>query len=203
MEEIGLFPLQIVLLPTERIPLHVFEERYKELIEECLAGDAEFGLVYADESGVHEVGTRARVVHVVTRFPDGRLNVLVDGGERFRLDQLTSGRSFHTGLVSALEDEDDPAGREAVDRALRSFERLREVTGSDVEMPEPGATQLSFELAGRVDLPAGEKLELLSELSERRRIDRLTELLEEALVRAERVRMTTERASGNGRVELE
>ena len=59
MAEIGLFPLGIVLLPTERVPLHIFEPRYQELIGECLDADEEFGLVYADEDGVREIGTRA------------------------------------------------------------------------------------------------------------------------------------------------
>ena len=202
MDELGLFPLQVVLLPTERIPLHVFEERYKELIGECLDAEAEFGLVYADDDGVRDIGTRARVERVLTRFPDGRLNVLVEGGERFHLDELTTGRSFHTGLVTPLDDEDDPADAEAVTRALDSFERLREVTGSDVEAPTGTAPQLSFELAGKVELPADDKLELLVELSERRRLHRVAELLDAAVARAERARIASERASTNGRVDL-
>ena len=70
MEEIGIFPLGIVLLPTERVPLHIFEPRYRELIEECLEDDGEFGLVYADEEGVREIGTLARVsaVHPTSGF---------------------------------------------------------------------------------------------------------------------------------------
>jgi len=68
MDEIGLFPLGIVLLPTERVPLHIFEPRYRELIGECLEDDAEFGLLYADEDGVREVGTLARVSDVLERF---------------------------------------------------------------------------------------------------------------------------------------
>jgi Lon protease-like protein len=202
MDEIGLFPLQIVLLPTEQVPLHIFEERYKELIGECLADDSDFGLVYADDEGVRDVGTRARVEQVVTRFPDGRLNVLVRGGDRFRLEELTPGRSFHTGLVSPLDDEDDPAGTEGVERALRAFEQLREATESDLEAPAADAPFLSFELAGRVDLPADEKLALLAEVSERSRVELVAELLESALVRVERARAAAERASTNGRVEL-
>src|SRR5690242_21114576 len=85
MEEIGLFPLGIVLLPTERVPLHVFEPRYRELVGECLEADAPFGLLYADEDGVREVGTFARIAEVLERFDDGRLNVLVEGGSRFRV----------------------------------------------------------------------------------------------------------------------
>jgi hypothetical protein len=75
MDEIGLFPLGMVLLPTERVPLHIFEERYKELIDECIELEQEFGLVLQDDDGIREVGTRAAVVAVLERFDDGRLNV--------------------------------------------------------------------------------------------------------------------------------
>ena len=99
MDEIGLFPLGIVLLPTEQVPLHIFEERYKELIGECLDEEREFGLVFADDDGLREVGTRAAVTDVLERFEDGRLNVVVEGRERFRLVELTTGRAFQTGEV--------------------------------------------------------------------------------------------------------
>ena len=92
MNELGLFPLKVVLLPTEQIPLHIFEPRYKELIGECIEDDAEFGLVLSDDEGLRQVGTRARVTDVLERFDDGRLNVVVEGGERFRLVELTTGR---------------------------------------------------------------------------------------------------------------
>ena len=80
MEEIGLFPLGLVLLPTEQVPLHIFEPRYRELITECLDQDEPFGLVFADDDGLRRVGTLASVVEVTDRFDDGRLNVVVEGG---------------------------------------------------------------------------------------------------------------------------
>jgi Lon protease-like protein len=200
--EIGLFPLGIVLLPTERVPLHVFEERYKELIGECIDTDGEFGLVHAEGDELADVGTRARVAKVLTRFPDGRLNVLVEGGERFRLEELTSGRSFLTATVLAFEDDEDTPARDAVDRALGLFGRLREVTGSDVDPPAAGVPQLSFALAGRVELPPEEKLELLRDRSEPSRLERVCALFEAAIAGAERMRVAAERATRNGRVEL-
>jgi Lon protease-like protein len=200
--EIGLFPLGIVLLPTERVPLHVFEERYKELIGECIEADAEFGLVFADGDDLADVGTRARVAQVLTRFPDGRMNVLVEGGGRFLLDELTDGRSFLTAKVSPLEDEVAAAPRESIDRAYRQFERLREVTRSEVEPPDAEQQQLSFALAGRVELPAEDKLDLLRDRSERSRMERVCELFEAALAGAERMRVAAERATTNGKVEL-
>jgi Lon protease-like protein len=202
MTELGLFPLGIVLLPSEQLPLHIFEERYKELIAECLDDDGEFGLVFADDDGIRDVGTRARVSEVLTRFEDGRLNILVEGGERFRLDELTDGRSFQTAHVSPLDDEEDPADAQAIDEALRLFGKLREVTGSDVDVPDSGTPQLSFVLAGRVELPSDAKIELLRDLSERHRLERVQDLLENAVLTAQRVRRAAERASTNGRVDL-
>jgi len=202
MTELGLFPLGIVLLPSEQLPLHIFEERYKELIGECLEDDGEFGLVYADDDGIRDVGTRARVAEVLTRFEDGRLNVLVEGGDRFHLDELTDGRAFQTGYVSAIDDEDDPAETAAIDEALRLFGKLREVTGSEVAVPESGTPQLSFILAGKVELPSDAKIDLLREVSERRRMERVQDLLENAVLTAQRVRRAAERASTNGRVDL-
>lgn len=202
MEEIGLFPLGLVLLPTERVPLHVFEERYKELIGECVDADADFGLVYVEGDDLSSIGTRAHVTEVLTRFPDGRLNVLVEGGARFRLEELTSGRSFHTGRVAPLEDEDDPATAESIERAYAHFEQLRAITGSDVDPPAPGSAELSFALAGRVELPLPDKLELLGDLSERSRMERVCALFEVAVVAAERMRVAGERAPTNGKVDL-
>ncbi len=202
MDELGLFPLGIVLLPTEQLPLHIFEERYKELIDECLEQEGEFGLVYADDDGLRDLGTRARVVEVLTRFEDGRLNILVEGGDRFRLTELTDGRSFSTGLVAPVEDVDDPAETSAVDEALRLFGLLREVTESDVDVPEPGIPQLSFALAGKVELPMDNKLGLLAETSERLRMELVQELLANAVLTAQRVRRAAERASTNGKVDV-
>lgn len=200
--ELGLFPLPVVLLPTERIPLHIFEPRYRELIGECLDSGGDFGLVYADDDGIREVGTRGTVTEVLARYEDGRMDVLVEGGERFRLLELTSGRSFDTGLVARVEDADDPADRESVERALGLFERLREVTRSEVDVPEGAAPQLSYALAARVEFAPDDKLELLTDVSERSRISRLCELLESAVQTALRVRGAAERAATNGRVHL-
>ena len=203
MSEIGLFPLPLVLLPTEQVPLHVFEERYKELIGECVADGCEFGFVYADDDGLREVGTRAGVTEVLARFDDGRMNVLVEGRERFRLLALTTGRSFQTGDVEPIEDEEDTPSGDAVERALELFERLRELTASDVEMPARNSRrQLSYALAARVELAPQVKQELLQEGSERIRLDRVCDLLADAATSVELQRSAAERAASNGKVEL-
>jgi len=202
MVEIGLFPLPMVLLPTEQVPLHIFEERYKELIGECLAEDSAFGLLYADGEGLKEIGTEAVVIEVLTQFDDGRMNVLVEGGTRFRVHELTGGRSFQTGSTSPLLDEDDPAAPGSIAHALELFDHLRELTESEVELPPAETPELSYALAARVELEPDVKQELLEATSERTRLDRVCELLVDAAAMVERHRRAAERAATNGKVDL-
>jgi Lon protease-like protein len=201
MSELGLFPLGIVLLPSEQIPLHIFEDRYQELIGECLEEEREFGLVFADEDGLREIGTRAAVTEVLDRFEDGRLNIVAEGRERFRLVELTEGRSFQTGIVEAIADDPDAADPDDTRHALELFHRLVELTGAEVEEPRLDAPQLSFELAGRFDFAAELKQRLLQLTSERRRMQMLAELLAGAATAVEREREVAERAQGNGKVD--
>ena len=200
MAEIGLFPLGLVLLPSERIPLHIFEPRYKELIEECLEDDREFGIVLAEDDGVREIGTRASVLEVLQRFDDGRLNIVVEGGERFRVVALTEGRSFQTAQVEPLPDEDDPPGETEVKRALRLFGRLVKLVETDIELPPADSPRLSFEIAAHVDFGVKPKQELLELRSERARLRMLAKLLEAAVTAIALEREVRERASTNGKV---
>jgi Lon protease-like protein len=201
MPELGLFPLPIVLVPTERIPLHIFEPRYRELIEECVENESDFGFVLATGDGaVHEIGTRAAVLEVLEVLPDGRMNVVVEGGERFRLLELTSGRSFTTGLVEPVVDDDDPPAEADIDRALEVFRELAETSESEVDFPEPDVAQLDFELAARVEFGVDAKQEVLAMTSPRLRMQRLAVLLESALEAVRLERVMRERASKNGKV---
>jgi Lon protease-like protein len=200
MSEIGLFPLELVLLPTERVPLHIFEPRYKELIGECLTEGTEFGLVLQDEQGRREIGTLAAVVEVLQIFDDGRMNVVVEGHDRFRLRELTSGRSFLTGDIEPVEDEDGEARTSDEERAMTLFRRLVEVAGADVDEPDGSSGSLSFEIASRIEFGLEPKQELLELRSEEARLRHLTQLLERAVEAVAREREVRERAATNGKV---
>jgi Lon protease-like protein len=200
MSEIGLFPLELVLLPTERVPLHIFEPRYKELIGECLRSGREFGLVLQDEQGRRDIGTRAVVVEVLQVFDDGRMNVVVEGHDRFRLRELTSGRTFLTGDVEPVDDEDEEASVADTDRALTLFRQLVEIAGGDVDEPDGTSGSLSFEIASRIDFGIEPKQELLELRSEPARLRHLCDLLEGAVEAVQREREVRERAATNGKV---
>ena len=138
MARIGLFPLELVLVPTERVPLHVFEPRYKELIGECIERGEEFGIVLAKESGdIHHVGTRATVSEVLQVLPDGRMHVVVEGGDRFRLLEVDHERSYDTATVEEVADVPEPPDFDDLERVFSTFKRLQETVGAPGEPPDP------------------------------------------------------------------
>lgn len=200
MEEIGLFPLATVLLPTERIPLHIFEPRYRELIGECIDEGREFGLILADDDGLRDVGTRAAVTQVLERFDDGRLNIVVEGRERFRLVELTSGRSFQTGEIEPVVDLGDEPDPSDVERAVTLLRRLAEIAGADVENVSIETRSPSFELAARVEFEPRIKQTLLEQRSEPERLQTLAELLERAAHLLQLQQAGSKLAQTNGRV---
>ena len=199
MQEIGLFPLGIVLLPTERVPLHIFEARYQELVAECLDTDGEFGLVYADENGVREIGTLARVSEVLEHFDDGRLNIVVEGGLRFRVERLTRGRSFLTAEVDSVEDDEGGGPTRRSPRAPPApFRALAALAGAEPEAPDEDSPQLSFELAAQVELPLEAKQQLLESRLEHERLELVGELLDDARLALMATHELGERAKRNG-----
>jgi len=198
---LGLFPLGIVLLPGEVVPLHIFEERYKKLIGERLEG-GEFGIVLAEEDSVRECGTAARIAQLIEEMDDGRMNVLVEGGRRFRIVEVRDPgdeSDYLTAVVEFYRDsepEASPALREAV---LEVFARMLALM--DVENPEEPAGEgpLSFRIAAAVDFGASLKQELLESLSEEQRLGTLLTVITSLLPRLELRKEREEAIRGNGK----
>jgi Lon protease-like protein len=198
--EIGLFPLAAVLVPGELMPLHIFEERYKRLIRDCEHESQEFAILYADDDGTREVGCTADIVEVTERFDDGRLNLVVRGAEVVRVLELTRGRTYLTGRVEPVTDDEEDAAREAAS-ALALYRQVAEATGNE---PDPALTadvdRISYAIAARVEFPAEEKLRLLEERSERARLMVIVELLARGLENLAAAAEIRDRAHTNGKV---
>jgi ATP-dependent Lon protease len=197
-DEIGLFPLGIVVLPGESTPLHIFEPRYRELVGEAIELETPFGILLTDDEGLREVGTTVRVTEVVERFEDGRFVVVVEGGERFRLVRFTEGRAFRTGEVEPVADGDAEAGDGERRTALELFEGLRDAVGADVESPEVDDPELSYAIARRVEMDARVKQGLLESVSEPERLEILSSHLRSAAAQLELVQEHSALARRNG-----
>jgi Lon protease-like protein len=200
--EIGLFPLNLVLLPGEQAPLHVFEPRYRELIGECLDKGGDFGLVLADDDGMREIGCRAGVIEVLEQFPDGRLNVVIEGRERIRIREVNEGqRSFVTAEVEDIDDEDEAPTEDEIEECLAAYQRVVTAAEADLEDLDFDADSIAYQIAARIDFGTEVKQGLLEIRSERERVLRLAPMLDQAAEAVQRDREIRDRASGNGRVE--
>jgi Lon protease-like protein len=196
MTHIGLFRV-----PTERVPLHIFEPRYKELVGECLERDEEFGIVLAEEGGdLRHVGTRAAITEVLQVLPDGGMHIVVEGGDRFRLLEVDHERSFDTATIEELVDEDEPPDFDDLERVYATFKRLQTTVGAPGDPPDPASPLFDFEIIGRVEFSATTKQELLELTSPRLRIARLGTVLERALEALKIDQELRQRAHGNGKV---
>jgi Lon protease-like protein len=201
IERFPLFPLGLVLIPHELVPLHIFEERYKLMIGECIEEEREFGIVWLADDGLKEIGCSARIGRVLERFEDGRMNVLVEGAAPFRLLRRIDDLPYPAGDVELLEDAPGgAAGDDAADAARRRYADLvAEVTD---ERPEPGelAKLDAYAMAATLDVALEAKQMLLELRTERERLEQLEGLFREALARIRHAERAAERAQGNGSV---
>jgi len=200
---IGLFPLALVVLPGESVPLHIFEERYKRLVGECRDGETEFGIVLVDEeSNLSVVGCTVVVGAIIEELDDGRMNIMVEGRRRFRIDDLWEPDDPESDYLRASVDfvEDDEEGSERTrESAAEAFVELLEATGvPGGEIPE-GDAPLSFRLAGAVDFGPEVKQTLLESLSESERLVTLAAAFRALTPQAEEQRKRAEAIRGNGK----
>ncbi len=200
MSDIPLFPLNVVLLPGAPLPLHIFEERYKQMVNECLESESEFGMVLADESGTRRVGCTARIVELVERYEDGRMLILVEGSRRFKLNNILTGRPYYMGEIEYLEEEPEEDVNALAEECIALLERVVEAAteGSVGIEIEPPYRNLSFAIAGRVEFDLETRQQILELTSEKERLQKVKELLAAAAQRFERERQAREKAQTNG-----
>jgi Lon protease-like protein len=194
-----LFPLEIVVFPSAPLPLHIFEPRYKEMIGECMAQDRPFGMVRAKENALSAIGCSAKIVTVIRKYEDGRLDIAAEGAQRFEIMQVNQERSFLQAEVAFFEDENSTVSKNAADAVIQLHEQLFAVLGQTVEI-EPDADFLSFHLAQDLPVDLDFKQTLLEMKSEEERIETLTEYYRATIPKIEMSLRIRQRASGNGHV---
>jgi Lon protease-like protein len=194
--ELPIFELPLVLLPTEQVPLHIFEPRYRRMIAHCLAEKEPFGIVFRDDDGPRAIGCSAEVSRVIERFDDGRMNIVVTGLQPFRVLERFELPDYPAGSALPLDPGTEAAAGETELAARAAFADLLESAGSEGEVPDGPAS--AFELAARVELPVAFKQELLESGSELERLTMLVRALEALSERLQQAREVADLAQGNG-----
>ncbi|MGA2922099.1 MAG: LON peptidase substrate-binding domain-containing protein [Candidatus Sulfotelmatobacter sp.] len=197
---IPLFPLDLVLFPGTPLPLHIFEPRYKEMIAECMAQNREFGVVRAVEQRLAEVGCTAEIVTVVKEYPDGRLDLVTEGRQRFELLAVNEERSFLQAEVLIIDDEPGTPSQEDTARAIQLHSELLALAGARQDLAAADPAQLSFYLAASLPLDLDFKQKLLSLRTESERLSLLINYLETLIPNLHRAARAREKAGGNGHV---
>jgi len=198
-EWMPLFPLQAVLLPGAELPLHIFEERYKEMIREVMGKRIEFGVVLATEKGLLSTGCTATVDKLLREYADGRMDILTTGRRRFEILRLNEDRAFLRGAIEFFDDDDAlPSAAEQRQLAIDAYNELQKLSLlGPLEASEAADPQLSFRLARPVtDL--GTRQTLLTMRSEAERIKQLAAFLPGYLIRERRVQHVKQVAPRNG-----
>jgi Lon protease-like protein len=200
LEEFPLFPLGIVMLPSELVPLHIFEERYKLMIGECIDEEREFGIVWLSDDGLKEVGCTAGIAQLLEKMDDGRMNVLVRGARPFRLVERNPDLPYPAGTIELLDDDEPEADEQVVGAARERYAQLVE----RVTDKRPEATDLerldAYGMAATIEFAPAPKQELLEERSEPVRLRMVSDMLAQTIEKLELSERAGELAKTNGKL---
>ena len=200
VRDFPLFPLGIVALPSELVPLHIFEERYKTMIAECLESGSEFGIVWLSDEGLRPIGCACEITEVLERMEDGRMNIVTRGTRPFRLLERQEHLAFPAGevefLIDRSEEVDPAAAAEARSAYAELVERATDRRPDDDELEAMGA----YEMAATVEFGLEAKQGLLDLRSENARLRLITRLFRAAAKRLDFVERAQDRARSNGKV---
>ena len=203
VRDFPLFPLGLVALPTELVPLHIFEERYKTMIARCLEEECEFGIVWMADDGLRPIGCACEIAEVVERMDDGRVNLIARGTRPFRIESRQEELAYPAGTVEFLADRSEDVDPGAADAAHAAYADLVEQATDTPPDPDELVAMTAYEMAATVEFGLDAKQGLLDLRSETARLRLVTRLFRAALKRLDFVNRAQARARSNGRVHFQ
>lgn len=199
--KIPLFPLDVVLFPGASLPLHIFEDRYREMIGLCLQQQSSFGVVRAQSDGLAIIGCTARILRVARRYDDGRMDILCQGEHRFEIETLDNSQSYLQAQVDFFDDEGDPPPRSLKEECVALHFETMELAGLDSSgMPVNLDGPISFLLASNLPADLGFKQQLLNSRSDAQRTEYLREFYKAILPKLRAGTTARSSAAHNGHV---
>ncbi len=200
VRDFPLFPLGMVALPTELVPLHIFEDRYKAMMERVLEQGTEFGIVWVADDGLRQIGCACEVAQVIERLEDGRMNLIARGTRPFRIEARQDEFPYPAGTVEFLEDRDEEVDAGARAEAQSVYAELLEQAADRKLEAEELAAMTAYEMAATVEFGLDAKQGLLDLRSESARLKLVTRLFRAALKRLDFADRAQARARSNGKV---
>lgn len=200
--DLPLFPLNLVLYPGQRLPLHIFEPRYQEMVRDCLEHDNPFGVILYEEEKMADMGCTAVIKEVVEEYDDGRMDILVEGDERFRVSDIRQEKAYITVDAETVEDSEGETEQGLVQRAITQHMRLLELVGRAVRPNQyHDAVNVSYQIGPNAGLTLPQKQELLELRREDDRILYLVRHFEDLIPKVERSEDLRRKIQSNGHFE--
>ena len=203
---IPLFPLGLVLLPHLPLPLHIFEERYKLMISECLDENKAFGVVYFNGSEVQRIGCTAVILNVLKRYGDGRLDILTRGESRFMIMEMFDEKAYLEAMVRFLDDELEEENDVCKELAKQGVNLLKQFATIAMEQQEyvfaeqMDMKSISFLISGCEGFSYEEKQQFLEMVSTRERLKKSVAALKRTIQRFKITEEIHQIIGGNGNI---
>jgi Lon protease-like protein len=179
VEKIPLFPLGLVMLPEMHLPLHIFEERYKHLINDCIKNKKDFGIVYYNGSTLLKHGSSVRVEQIIRTYEDGRMDLLGQGKKRFFITKIYEDSMYMEADVRYYDDEQelyDVSAQDLAKEALDCLKKIADLSGKSFntrDFESLDLKKLSFLLSASDILSTEEKQENLESVSLQYRLEKV------------------------------
>lgn len=183
--KIPIFPLQTVLMPQFPLPLHIFEEKYKLLVDHCISNKSEFGVVLADGNRIQKSGCTAKIVQVTNRYDDGRLDILALGQSRFNILNISEEDLYLNGEIEYFDDHEEDESAELLSLSQKGIEILQNLGKLKVDenmlqyIGRLNLKVISFVISSIGGYTNTEKQKFLEMTSTPERLEKAVEILEE------------------------
>ncbi len=195
-----MFPLQLVVFPNEDLNLHIFEPRYKQLIEECDQQGLTFGIPAYIEGQLKDVGTEVRLVEIVKKYPSGESDIRTQGVDPFRIHEYhktAPGKLYAGAEITRIKNQ--MQGDYAKNQELRDLvEELFKIMKINKSVPELDEQFQTYEVAHNVGLSLEQEYELLTIASETERQDYLINHLQNLIPTVKEMENLRQRVQMNG-----
>ncbi len=197
---VPIFPLEIVVYPGEQLNLHIFEERYKQLISECIAEKKPFGIPTVLKSNMAEMGTLVQITEVAAVHPDGKMDIRTEGIKVFRILEVIKNipDKLYSGAIVDYPENGEVPHIKMMQRVIGSLRELHKLLKVTKDFKKPDSELRSYDIAHHAGMSLEEEYELLGLLREDQRLEYLKRHLKKVLPAVQGAEMLKERVQLNG-----
>ena len=182
-KKIKIFPIGITVLPKDIVPLHIFEERYKNLVRSCIDKDDIFGMVYRDKNKkIKKYGCIVKISSIENEYSDGRFDIIVEGSKRFKIISSNKHEQVWISNIEIIEEEIKKNDNKLFSKVFDKYLQLLILMGKEEFIQQEISKKNSFELTRNVLLPNNIKQKLIILDSERERLEFLEKILDRFLI---------------------